>query len=183
MSSGLIYLPQPGVGSAVNGLGLDPPDIVLQFRQRKREHAGCPGFALPPESAISTCAVDPDTLADCVHTYDRGVRTHPYLEIVGGRTISTPHFMQRGLRSPTISSSRWHRGQQKSILLPKESVLHELFSRDHDGSAGTAQFRQIAGGGHADLQSWALPANDWTIMVRFQQRALEAATSGTATVA
>jgi hypothetical protein len=37
---------------------------------------------------------------------------------------------------------------------------------DHDGSAGTAQLGQIAGGGRADLEAWAFPANDRTIGVR-----------------
>src|ERR1700686_4253936 len=54
---------------------------------------------------------------------------------------------------------------------------------DHDSSAGTAKLGQIAGGGHADLQPWAFPANDRTIVVRRQQRALQASTSGTSAVA
>src|SRR3979411_1333416 len=39
-------------------------------------------------------------------------------------------------------------------------------SGDHYGSAGTAHLWQIAGGGHADLQPWAFPADDRTIIVR-----------------
>jgi len=51
------------------------------------------------------------------------------------------------------------------------------------GGAGTAQFGQIAGGGDANPQGRALPANDRTVRIRLLECALEAATSGTATMA
>jgi hypothetical protein len=35
----LIDLQQPDVGSVINGFDLDPPQIVLQLCQRKRERA------------------------------------------------------------------------------------------------------------------------------------------------
>jgi len=38
-------------------------------------------------------------------------------------------------------------------------------SGNNDGSAGTAQFGQIADGSHANLQPAALAPNDWTIEV------------------
>lgn len=54
---------------------------------------------------------------------------------------------------------------------------------NHDSSARTAQFGQIAGGSHANLEAAAFLANDRTIMVRLEQCALEASTAGTATMA
>src|SRR5271165_1930005 len=56
-------------------------------------------------------------------------------------------------------------------------------SGNHYGRAGAVQFRQITGGGHVDLQAWALPANDRTIRVGLRQRALQASASSTSSLA
>src|SRR5262249_42938750 len=44
---------------------------------------------------------------------------------------------------------------------------------DHDGSAGTAHLRQIAGGGHSNPEAAALFANHRTIVVGLHQCALQ----------
>src|SRR5262249_16633828 len=53
---------------------------------------------------------------------------------------------------------------------------------DHYRCAGAAQLGQIAGGGHSDPQARPFPADDRTIIIRLQQRTLEAPPSGTSPV-
>jgi hypothetical protein len=58
-----------------------------------------------------------------------------------------------------------------------------FLSRHYDRRAATAQLRQIAVRGHADLQAWSFPANNRTIEIRQQQRALQLPSSRTSAVA
>src|SRR5713226_4530568 len=78
-----------------------------------------------------------------------------------------------GRPRPRLGGHDVHRTAAGTAALqwPRAESGHSLYSRtslpgNHHGSAGTAHLWQIAGGGHADLQPWTFPANDWTVVVR-----------------
>src|ERR1700744_52362 len=73
------------------------------------------------------------------------------------------------------------RSLQKRLRLPRANAGR--FPRDHDSGARAVQFRQIAVGCHADRKGGMAAPNNWTVIVRFEERALQAAPSGTSSPA
>ena len=82
----------------------------------------------------------------------------------------------------THSLQRTYGTDSRSTQNDSGQINRFTLSGDYDSRAATVQLGKIAAGGHANRQAWAFPTNDRTIVVRLQQRALEASATGAAAV-